>query len=315
MTTYSITGASGFIGRKLINVLQNEKGAKIRILIHRKKDPILWKSQNVSPVFGSLSERSALDELVEPQSIVINLAYKRNASKNYNLSLLKNLINVSKYKKIKRLIYCSTASVIGRVDCERVMEDITCHPINKYEVAKLELEKYLTEKTKNEFETVILRPTLVFGDGGSNLTKTIDDIYNNKITSYLKACLFYNRKMNLVSVENVVSAIEYLAKIDTHVDGQVYFISDEDPLNNYTNIDQLIRKKIGREDYIIPVIPLPKLLLRVLLRLKGVSIINPNQVIVNKKLIDLGFKYGVSFSQAIEVFIDNYINQQGYNNK
>jgi 2-alkyl-3-oxoalkanoate reductase len=69
----AVTGATGFIGRRLVPLLAN-KGWRVRLLIRR--DPTLpeWRDVRPQVVAGGLSDQAALARLVEDARVVIHLA-------------------------------------------------------------------------------------------------------------------------------------------------------------------------------------------------------------------------------------------------
>ena len=76
----SILGGTGFIGRHLVDYFLNQGVGPIRILT-RKKDLI----NNISFVQGDLLSSNSLNELVNGQELVINLAY---ISENHKANLI-----------------------------------------------------------------------------------------------------------------------------------------------------------------------------------------------------------------------------------
>lgn len=69
----AITGATGFIGRRLVSALASA-GWRVRVLLRR--DPVMPEWRNVRPqvVAGALSDEGALERLVEDANAVIHLA-------------------------------------------------------------------------------------------------------------------------------------------------------------------------------------------------------------------------------------------------
>lgn len=109
-------------------------------------------------------------------------------SKQENTTTIQNIGEACVKVKIKRMIHCSTAIVVGRAHETNVDEDTICHPTDTYTYIKLTVERVLLEKYGDQFETVILRLTAVFGPGGKNLLKLANDlIYGNHITNYFKS--------------------------------------------------------------------------------------------------------------------------------
>jgi len=173
------------------------------------------------------------------------------------------------------------------------------------------IEKYLLTASKDIFEVVILRPTAVFGANGNNLVKLANALLTNwRSVNYFKSCLFNYRKMNLVYVDNVVSAITFLAAADREtVNKQVFIISDnEDPSNNYRDIEMFLMNYFKQKKYLSPVIPIPLCILSVLLKCIGRTNCNPSAIYSCQKIINAGFKKPVPFKDGLRKFAEWHIN-------
>jgi nucleoside-diphosphate-sugar epimerase len=111
----------------------------------------------------------------------------------------------------------------------------------------------------------------------------------------------------LVSIENVTQAIMHLALTDMNIDGELYYISDDDQKkNNYRDVETLLRKHLNVPDYSIPIVPLPPILLSIALRLLGRSNINPFRVYSSEKLKATGYKRHIRIEGGIALFAKWY---------
>ena len=114
--------------------------------------------------------------------------------------------------------------------------------------------------------------------------------------------------MNLVSIANVVDAIEYLIDYEQKSESEVFIISDDESKNNnYQYIEGLFSKKLNRKPPVIPTLGAPNFFLSMLLKLLGRSVVNPCQVYSCQKLLDTGFKKRASFEERIETFADEFV--------
>lgn len=310
MYEIAITGANSFIGSHLLDLLSNRDDVEIKILIHKNSNTVKSNRRNISMFRGDLLKPETLTGLINQGCTVVNLAYLSERSKQENLTAITNIVETCAKSKIRRLIHCSTAAVAGRISNNIVTENTICNPINEYEITKLEIEKLLFEKSRDKFEVVILRPSAVFGPGGKNLLKLADDLRKgNRTVNYLKSCLFNTRRMNLVYVSNVVSVIEFLIRTENKIDSEVFIISDDEySSNNYRFIENYLIKNLGYKDYMIPNIPIPAFVLKVLLKLGQKSNINPAIVYDCHKLLNTGFKKPTLFEDGLANFVNWYKN-------
>jgi nucleoside-diphosphate-sugar epimerase len=222
---------------------------------------------------GDLLQRGSSMALLERDCTVIHLAYLQSSPMQENLEAMEHLVESGVKAGIRRLVHCSTATVVGGVRDDVITEDTPCEPRNEYETAKFRIEAFLQEKARAHFELVILRPTAVFGPGGRNLLKLAHDLTRGSgFVNYAKSCLFDSRRMNLVNIDNVISALLFLAFTPHRMGGDIFIISeDENPANNYRDVEKHLIKELGCKEYFLPRLPLPQILLSTMLKLAGRS--------------------------------------------
>ena len=299
-----VVGASGFIGRHLIASLLCQKEIKLRVLLHKNRAGSLFSKDNITAIEGDLLRPETLDKLCVENATVINLVYLRNQPRKDNLTAINNLLEACVKAKISRFIHCSTAAVFGRVSSDIVTENTKCNPVNEYEITKMQIEESVLERTSSVCDAVILRPTAIFGPEGKNLLKLSNNLRSgNKIANYLKACLYNMRKLNLVSVYNVVAAIILFMQTDKKINRGVFIVSDDEfQSNNYSYVENYLMKNLGLAGYPLPVIPVSYFMLKILLRLASKSNFNPCRVYSCQKLLNFGFKKTVSFEEGLSNF-------------
>jgi len=312
--TISITGASGFIGKRLVLELLREDGYEIRVLSRDKQRDLREKrfGQGVEIFEGDLSDLGSLKEFLVSGCTVINLVYLWNAGEELNLACTHNLLAVCKDAKVARLIHCSTAAVAGRSPNDLINEKTQCLPITEYGTTKLRIEQGIINSAKNHFDVATLRPTSVFGIDGEPLKKLAADISSgNRWKNYLKSCLFGERRMNLVSVANVVGAIIFLMRHEEDFGGEVFIVSDDDsPINNFADVEKFLMREFRIDEYVMPKMPLPLGLLAFLLGVMGRNNINPRCNYVSNKLRDFGFERVVTFEAALAEYAAWYRSSQ-----
>ena len=299
LTTVAVIGASGFIGEHLLNALAERTDIELRVLVHRKKAKT---HAGINFIEGDLLQPDSLDALLSKDCMVINLAY---LAQN-NLEAMDNLASVCVKNQVSRLIHCSTAVVDGRSENDWVTEGTPCVTTSDYEKTKLQIESLLCGAALGKFAITILRPTAVFGPGGKNLIKLANELMNgNQWANYVRSSLFNRRSLNLVAVENVIAALEFLL-VAENVDREVFIISDDDsPENNYRDIENRLLASFGIS-YLVPRVSMPKWSLKVLLRVAGKANINPSKKYSDRKLAELGFKKPQGLEAAVDKFSSWY---------
>jgi len=223
--TIAITGASGFIGQYLVAELAKQANVRIKLLTRGTNARLknFASFPHVEIIEGDLLIAESLTNFLEPNCTVIHLAYLQNLGAIDNLTATRHLLTACSDAKIKRLVHISTAAVVGRVKNDLVTEETLCQPITEYGITKLTIENTILESHKAIFDVVILRPTNVYGVGGTPLKKlTHDLITRNYILNYLKSCLFNKRSMHLVHVFNVVAAIIFMIQYKEDFNKNIY---------------------------------------------------------------------------------------------
>ena len=309
--TVVIFGASGYIGRHIIQALLRSDDFKIKIISRcpTAKHEGIYKSENLEIFKSDLLNPQLLKGCLKPDCTVINLAYSWNGGEATNVQMAKNLIKECKNNGIKRLVQCSTAAVVGRASEDLVTEETPCRPATTYGITKLKIEKVISEESKSHFDVGVLRPTSVFGPKGEPLKKLAGDMMGgSRARNYLKSCLFGARRMNLVSITNVVDAILFLAMHKNDLNGQKFIVSDDDsPANNFADVEGVLMKKLNIKKYSVPKIPIPLGLLGLLLRAMGRNNTNPRCNYSSEKLKKLGFVPQVVFEDALDEYANWYL--------
>src|SRR5258708_5926858 len=162
-----VVGASGFIGRNLVDELCKE-GVEVNILIRKKKDIKLFSNLKLRYFIGDLLDYKSLIKATKNTDIVFNtsgaLPYHKLADIEYwntNVVGVENLIKASIKSKVTRFIHVSTVGVYGGIAYD-VTEKTQMNPWGVYSISKLEGER-VVEQYKDKIETVIIRPTLAYG--------------------------------------------------------------------------------------------------------------------------------------------------------
>lgn len=310
MFSLVVLGASGFLGRAVIDQVPSSSFIKA-VTRKRQLDDKLY-SNKVCWYEADLLVPNVLDNILEQGDVVINLAYMNSVRAEDNLYLINNIINSCIRNNVKKLIYISTANVVGITNNPNVNELTSCQPLTPYEQVKYEIEHQVLGATVKGLDVNILRPTAIVGADGENLKKLANSLVNgNKFVNYLRACFFGKRKMHLVSVRTVAAAVLHLAICHDLQSGSIYFVSaDDDPLNNYLSVEEILIKTLNLPLRRFPVLLFPRIFLSILLRLKGHSEFAV-RVYDTSKLLATNFKPVHSVSAAISEFATHWSKKYG----
>ncbi|MHA2002897.1 MAG: NAD-dependent epimerase/dehydratase family protein [Candidatus Thorarchaeota archaeon] len=166
-----VTGASGFIGRKLVAALveeEHEVTAFVRPTSNRAGLP-----EGIHFAEGEMLDEPSLKSAVLGQDVVIHLAayfdfYPSDVDLLYRVNIEgpTNLMRACVGTSVSRFIYCSTTEVIGPVRFPPGNEDTELRPQFDYAKSKIEAECAIRDISKDTgLDHIIIRPTGIMGEG------------------------------------------------------------------------------------------------------------------------------------------------------
>ncbi len=306
----AILGSTGYIGKHLVAEMAGQSEGRLRLLMRTPCSELAGRAEpdRTELVVGDIRDLKSLQRLFEPGCTVVNLVYFWNAGQAENLAAIRTLVEACKTARVGRLIHCSTAAVVGRAAGNVITEETTCRPVTDYGVTKLRIEREIVEAARGVFDCAILRPTAVMGIEGAPLKKLAADLVTgSRLRNYLKSCLFGRRCMNLVHVANVTAAIRFLSQRSDALNGEVFFVSDDDhPCNNFLNVELSLMGGLGVAPYPLPRLPLPPAMLHLVLTALGRNNVNPLCSYDPRKLLALGFERPMAFDAALAEYIAWY---------
>jgi len=170
--TVLVTGANGFIGRALCDVLA-ASGRRVRQAV-RMPVPSLPDAMAVGDIGADTDWRTALEGV----SGVVHLAARTHVLREtatdplteyrkINVSATERLARSAAAGGVRRLVFVSSVKVNGEHTEERPFtEDGAPRPEDAYGVSKWEAEQALSRiAAETGLEVVVLRPPLVYGPG------------------------------------------------------------------------------------------------------------------------------------------------------
>ncbi|MDP1526050.1 MAG: NAD(P)-dependent oxidoreductase [Rhodocyclaceae bacterium] len=297
-----LTGASGFLGRNLLSS-NWARCSRVRALTRMPRS-FGENDCGVEWVVGDLTDHTVWNRLIEPGCTLINLAYPKEMDLAAAIAATRAMVAACSETKIARLVHCSSISVFGRTASDVNTELTPCTPIDNYGRQKLAIESALYDSVDGRFELAVLRPSVIFGSGGQALRSLCDSLVGGtRVVNYCRSSLFGRRNMHLVPVETVVGALRFLCETRRVLDGDIFVVSeDDDPLNNFQDVERILMEGLRLPNYSIPRIPIPEKVLKGLLRLRGRSDISPTCKYRCEKLARWEFVRPISFEVALRQF-------------
>lgn len=224
-----VTGATGFIGRKLVPKLA--KKYEVCCFVRKTSDLETLQKEKVRLVFGDMLEKESVFKALKRIDIVIHLATSHMQGKERaNLYGTMNIIEACKRQRVKKIIFISSMAAKRKI-------------LDDYGRTKLEIEKAIRESGLNY---IILRPSLIYSHDNLSL-----------IGKSLKALPFIipiigngNYKMAPVFINDVVKAIAN--SIEKKVKNKSYDVAGAENLS-FNEIISVCKKKFGINKSVIHV--------------------------------------------------------------
>ncbi len=236
-----ITGGSGFLGSKLIVRLVKEKHSVLALSRNAKSSENL-KSIGAEIVEGNFQNISEWEKSLNGIDTVIHCAAPIEVWgdwKNFYEDIVlntKNLLVASDKQKVKRFIYISSESVLqDKLPLLDIDETFPYpeEPNSFYGKSKMLAEKEILNFS-GSIESIILRPTFIWGKGVKALDTMVDKIKSGQFIWIGNGeCL-----IEMVHVENVVEAISL--SITKGKNKEIYNVTDDNAMTAKKFISALV---------------------------------------------------------------------------
>jgi len=232
-----VTGASGFIGKALVNFLAENDFKVIAVVRHRKD----FQSKNIEYIYvEDLMDLCEMPQAFIGIDVVIHLAGRAHVFKGspreqnevtrVNVDFTKLLADLALASGVKRFIFISTIKVNGEETQpgEKYKYSDIPRPRDIYALSKYQAEKKLQEVCDNTpLDYVIIRPPLVYGVGvKANFLQLI------KLVKLGLPLPFGNIKneRSFICLENLLDFI-FLCISSQNVNNKVLLVSDGEDIS------------------------------------------------------------------------------------
>jgi nucleoside-diphosphate-sugar epimerase len=263
-----VTGASGFIGSRLCQLLIDQ-GHAVRGVSRGAKGAVAGVDYRTADFTDALSISDSLEGI----ECIVHLAGRahvldrqgdsprlyRAVNRDASLQLARLAMDAG----VKRLVFISSIGVNGNESAhQRFSETSTPAPVADYARSKLEAEEGLRALVQTgDMQLVIIRPPLVYGTAAPGNFKTLLRVVDKGIPSPFA---WVRNARSIVSVDNLATLIA-LTTHHPEAAGQLFLASDGSDVSTHQMLAALARGMHKRQWSI----PLPPSLLALLLRLAG----------------------------------------------
>ncbi len=251
--TILLTGASGFMGRHVLKQLLNAGHTVIAPVRESSANKVAEKpGAHFTLIKGDFFDDAVLQEAaaLKPETI-IHMASVRGAGQGdnalyeqVNVHGTKTLLAFAQSRGLKKFVYISSVGVLGTIP-----ENVPARPSDKpqpdgiYHQTKYRAEQLVQQAAGAGLKTLILRPTITYGEG--------DDGFIAKMISMIQKGIFiYPANDVRIHLLHVTTFAKWLAeavkKLNTH-DG-VFHCCDREPVL-LNDVVQVLAKRFVNKNY------------------------------------------------------------------
>jgi nucleoside-diphosphate-sugar epimerase len=242
-----VTGATGFVGRRLIPMIRERFCTKPIRILARTMPPAGALPQAVQVFLGDLRDVKIVGALVREAEVIIHLGANVQTSstdiremRRVNTDATINLYKAAVASGSTLFIHISSAGVYGPArSIHPFNEDDVCNPATPYQISKFEAETALSQIDPKQIVLNILRPTIIYGAGSTHWL-TAHNVFARRWSVELKGGII----LHPIHVRDVAKGIVALVERPASA-GTVFNLGGERPILAQ-DLFALIAEMLGR---------------------------------------------------------------------
>src|SRR5919199_2783833 len=238
-----VTGGSGFIGRRLIERLASD-GWTVRALARSPSSARKVEAAGAEPVEGDLEAADAMRAGAEGCDVAFHAAAQlgewgsRDEFVRVNVDGTRRVLDACRGAGVRRFVHVGTeAALIAGEPLVNVDERAPLRPDSKahYCATKAMAEQVVRDANADGFETVVVRPRLVWGRGDTTILPGLIGAIESGRFAWIGGG---RHRTSTTHVDNTVHGLVLGAKKGKP--GGVYFVTDGEPVVFRQFITELI---------------------------------------------------------------------------
>jgi nucleoside-diphosphate-sugar epimerase len=227
-----VTGASGFIGGRLVERLVRDCRARVRVLVRGYASAVRLARFSLDFAHGDVTDASAMKSAADGCDVVFHCAYGTSGSQRHrawvNREGTRQALAAAAAAGASRLVHLSTLMVYGRTADGDLDETAPRRRFgNAYTDSKLDAERLALDWARaGRAPAVVLQPTAVYGPfGGVWTERVLAELKTGRVILVDGGTGIANH----VYVDDVVSAM-LLAAVAPDALGEAFLVSSAEPV-------------------------------------------------------------------------------------
>ena len=233
MSTVFVTGGSGFIGGRLIERLHRE-GREVRALARSPQAAERVRSLGAKPVEGDLADVAAMRAGAKGCEVAFHTAAtlgdsgRREDFIEGNVRGTRNALTACAGAGVGRFVHVGTEAVLlssePLIQVDETAPLQTESPVH-YVATKALAERSVLSASREDFQTVVVRPRFVWGRGDTTLLPAMTEMVSSGRFAWIGG------GRHLTSTTHVANVVEGLiCGAAAGRAGQAYFVTDGEPV-------------------------------------------------------------------------------------
>ena len=241
-----ITGAAGFVGSRLVEILKEQHNADVNILLRNISRAARISRYQLNYFQGNMNDEAVMNNAMKDCDTVVHCAHDFS-SDEVNMEAADILARLCIKHNISRLIYISTAGVHLCSDKEIINENSPLNISWPYSINKLRVEeKFLNYYQTQQLPVIILRPSIIYGPFAGVWTNGfVKEMMNLRLILPFGG----NRICNAVYIDDVVQAILKAIHTPQEKNGQAYLVSGSEKIT-WKEFIEAYRKYPGLQEVV-----------------------------------------------------------------
>jgi nucleoside-diphosphate-sugar epimerase/predicted dehydrogenase len=231
-----LTGATGFIGSRVAEILALRDGWQVRALVHNPGSASRLARLPVDMVHMDLGSPQDLAKVVEGCDAIVHCAVgpawgDGNAIFNVTVEGTRKLLQAAQTAKVERFVHLSTIA-IHDLHTSDLVDETTPIGLQRgadYSESKAQAERLVLDAAKLGLASVVLRPACVYGPFSYSFTICpIQALAENRFRWIQSA----DAPSNTVYVDNLIEAVVKALEAPVEkIRGEVFTISDPEQMS------------------------------------------------------------------------------------